>query len=166
MLVFRNRLLSLGVGFVILLLSLRMGDAASTIGTALQTVVAAISLFHVSDLDFAEGVQGESEKTILPGTMETPENASFEVVGEPNHHFVIILPGDQDVRMKLTTGSNNPLTQEIPVFGFKSFPASLAQLEPNGKRMLYVGATRAALPVYQVPGKYEGTFLVHVIYTH
>jgi hypothetical protein len=139
-----------------------LARAAGAIGTAVQTVIAAISLRKVSDLDFGNAAPNDPAKTVPAGTGETSENASFAVYGEPGRNFTILLPSDGSVQM--TTRSGLLPNESIPVLGFTSFPARVGTLGPTGEAMLYVGATRSALKPNQALGRYSGTFTVNVVY--
>lgn len=136
--------------------------AATTTGTATQTVVATLKITRISDLNFGQAEQGAQSYTIPPGQSDTPENASFLVSGEPLRQYQITLPDDVTVTM-ITKGGGTP-QKEIPVQKFKSYPANTGQLNQKGQQTLLVGATRPALLADQQPGLYEGQFTVCVVY--
>ncbi len=136
--------------------------AAQSIAQALQKVIAKLDIAKVSDLDFGEAPQGDVAKTVAPGASENGENASFNVVGEPDRTFTISLPEEGTV--KLETDGGGAANKEIAVSSFASFPATTGQLSASGSQMLFVGATRAALLDNQQTGSYSGSFTVEVIY--
>ncbi len=136
--------------------------AAQAIAQALQKVIAKLEIAKLSDLDFGEAPQGDVAKTIAPGASENGENASFNVVGEPDRAFTVRLPGDGTV--KLETDGGGAANKEIAVSGFASFPATTGQLSASGSQMLFVGATRGQLLDNQQTGTYSGSFTVEVVY--
>lgn len=134
-------------------------DSASAY--AKQTIVHRLQITKVSDLDFGEASPGDGPKTILPGTTETRENASFEVIGEPQRCFQIILPQKNSVKM---VNSGGGVGREIMIQEFSSYPSRTGTLGSNGKSMVYVGATREAISSRQKTGDYLGQFYVTVVY--
>ena len=136
--------------------------AASSTGRATQEVISALQLSRISDLDFGQAVQGSAERTVNPGTFDGPENASFQVTGEPGHSFMISLPGDQEVVMTIDGGSTS--NRRIAIKTFKSNPSGASYLPSNGSKLLFVGATREALKIDQKSGRYEGSFTIAVVY--
>ena len=149
------------VVLLILYLLTRESFGASAVGHAVQEVLVALSINSISDLNFGQGVQGDSPKTIAPGTIENSENASFQITGEPGKAYVIQLP-QSDIKMITGTG-NTPQTQ-ISVTNFQVNPSLGGFLSPSGSQMLFVGATRAALLPNQARGLYSGAFTVIVTY--
>ena len=137
--------------------------AASTTANAIQTVIAALSIAKVSDLDFGTAPAGDVAKTVAPGTVEDASNASFTVTGAPSTAYTITLPADGTVTMQTAGGG---LNKDIAVNSFASFPAAGANgmLSAGGTQLLLVGATRAALGAAQVAGSYTASFTVTVIY--
>jgi hypothetical protein len=136
--------------------------AAGTAGTAVQTVIAALTIRNISDLDFGVGAPSDPEKTIPPGSSETTENGSFQVFGEPSRPYSIILPADGSVKMR--TGLGLFPDEIISVDRFTSFPSQSGLLGPAGESMLYIGATRSALTPKQKQGRYTGLYFVQVVY--
>lgn len=137
--------------------------AASATANATASVIAAIGITKVSDMDFGEGITGDSAKTVAPGTSETAANASFNVTGEPSRAYTIALPADGAVT--LVTGDGSGATKQIAVTSFTSYPSAGANgVLTGGAESLFVGATRAALPSNQVTGSYAATFTVTVVY--
>lgn len=128
---------------------------------AKQTIVRRLQIKKVSDLNFGEASPGDGPKIVSPGTSESRENASFEVVGEPQRYFQIILPQKNSVKMKNGLGG---LHREILIQEFSSYPARTGTLGPSGKSMIYVGAKREAISAQQKTGDYVGQFFVTVVY--
>ncbi len=137
-------------------------SSASGTGQMTQSVISQIGIRKVSDLDFGVAATGDPFKIVAPGNSEGGENASFEVSGEPDYQFTIILPADGTVQ--LTTSSQRGGKKEIPVYAFKSNPQLVGQLDNSGKKLIYVGATRGTLAKNQAPGQYQGQFTVTVSY--
>ncbi len=140
----------------------KRAEAASAVGTARQVVIAAIAISNISDLNFGTGVPGEPQKAVPAGAVDTLENGSFQVSGQPNTAYTIILPSSP-VTMATGTGGAN---ERISVHHFQSYPQSGANgmLDGNGKQTLLIGATRDALKPNQVPGNYMGTYTIAVVY--
>lgn len=120
---------------------------------------AKVRIDQVSDMDFGIATAGDGPKTIVADTTETAENASFLVTGDRNRAYSITLPTSMDLTKK-GPGA------KINVSNFQSYPPQGANgyLNSNGQQMVYVGATRAALPNDQVSGSYSGKFTVTVVY--
>lgn len=140
----------------------KWAKAASGVGTAVQEVIAALSVVSVSNLDFGIAAQGDALKTIVPGVAENPENGSFKVTGEPGKAYTIQLPADGTVKM--ITGAGNTTALQIVVNQFKSYPPTSGVIGTAGTQTLFVGASRSALLTNQTRGKYTGTFTVVVTY--
>lgn len=136
--------------------------AASDTAQALQIVEAALAITKQSDLDFGTAAQGDGPKTVLSGSSEDAENASFLVTGEPDKFYSIALPNDGDVNMVTNGGGSQETT--IAVNSFESSPAASGQLDGSGQQELFVGATRDALLPNQQAGSYADTFTVTVLY--
>lgn len=119
---------------------------------------APISITRISNLEFGTMVQGDSNKTISPGTSENPDNASFQISGNANQVYTISLP----ISANLTKAGG----VDIILNNFTSFPPEGANglLDNLGKQTLYIGATIASIPTNQSPGNYAGKFTVVVIY--
>lgn len=136
--------------------------AVSATANAVCTVIAALAITKASDLDFGDGTQGDSAKTVAAGSSENSENASFDMVGEPSRSFTVTLPSDSTIEM--VTGAGDTADKKIAVDSFTSSPSGTGSLDSGGEASLYVGATRAALGASQVAGSYSGTFDVTVVY--
>lgn len=119
-----------------------------------------ISINLISDLDFGTVVQGDLADTVAPGTTESSSNASFQVSGDKNSSYTIVLPSGS-VTMSNTSGVGT-----LAVSSFRSFPSegSNGVLDKNGHQFLFIGATRAAIPLTQPRGNYAGSFMVTVAY--
>ncbi len=139
-------------------------DAASTTAFALQRVTTAISIQKLTDLNFGEAPQGDPKKEIPPGNAPNGENASFEVSGEGNRSYMIVLPSNNQIKMTLAHDESLFPVKEISVDDFRSNPSEQGSLGSMGKQTLYVGATRAPLATNQAPGSYRGAFVVTVVY--
>lgn len=119
-----------------------------------------ISISTVSELNFGILVQGDPSKIIPPQTVETLDNASFLVSGDPNTNFTIVLPTTSQTIT--TPGSGGVRT--ISVVSFQSNPSGVGLLSGAGTQIVFVGATLNAIPVFQIAGTYSGTFTVTVVY--
>lgn len=133
----------------------------STAAFATQTIVQKLQIRKVSDLNFGDASPGDGEKTIIAGPIETRENASFEVDGEPLRPFQIVLPAKNSVKMINGQGGAN---REILIQEFTSFPPVAGILNSNGKSSVFVGATRSAIANNQKTGDYVGQFYITVVY--
>lgn len=140
----------------------RAALAATDSVNALASVISSIALQGVSDLQFGEGIQGDSAKIVDPGNAENGENASFRVTGEPNRSYNIVLPSDGTVEMIVGAGDTDD--KKIAVDQFSSFPSGTGTLDDQGEQLIFVGATRAALRASQEAGEYSGSFDVTVNY--
>ena len=137
-----------------------IANAASDTADALATVIAAIAIAQASDLDFGEGVQGDSTKVVAASTSENSENASFNISVEGIRAYTITLPGSAT----MITAGGGTADKEIVVNTFTSFPSGTGALSVGGTQLLLVGGTRAALASNQMAGSYAGTFTVTVVY--
>lgn len=133
----------------------------TTQASVVQKVVQKLQIIKISDLDFGEASPGDGVKVVAPGQQENFENASFRVIGEPRKSFIIFLPPPNSVTMKLGAGGPN---QEIKLMQFTSNPSSSGLLDSTGQAMIYIGASREAIPVSAKAGDYSGTFVITVIY--
>lgn len=136
------------------------GVADSVQNQVNMQVIRVLLLYNSSSLNFGEAVPTDPALTVPPGTSENTMNGSFSVNGEPNHTYQIILP----TSAVMSTGIGGP-NREIPISQFLSYPsAGQATLPSTGTQTIYVGATRAAIPATQIPGTYQGTYTLQVIY--
>ena len=117
------------------------------------------SIVNQSDLVFPSAEPGSGAYTVLPGSTETSENASFLISGTAFTAYSIDLP--KSAQMQNTQGGG-----KIRVTNFTSNPAegNNGLLNSSGEQWLYVGATRAKLNNNQNPGLYTISFVVTVIY--
>lgn len=124
-------------------------DADATIN-----IQAAISITKVQDLDFGMVAPGDASGTVAPADAEA---AVFDVTGEPNASYDVILPATVDM-----TGPGDPIT----VSSFASDPdaGTGGLLDGSGAQELRVGAQHPTIPLAQVSGTYTGTFTVEVAY--
>ena len=137
----------------------RFSDSASAI--AKQQIVHRLQIKKTSDLNFGEASPGDGPKLVPAGTAENPENASFEVRGEPNRMYQIVLPSNNSVVMSTTGGGPNG---EITIKEFFSWPIRYGMMNGNGESNIYVGALREAIKTKQKVGEYTGQFVVTVVY--
>lgn len=121
-----------------------------------------IKVRHVSDLNFGQGVPGDPVVVISAGTVDNASNGSFDVEGDANTAYTIVLPSAPE-EIQTGNGSNR---DTISIYNFTSYPAEGANglLNTNGDQLLLIGATRAALRVNQKAGVYDGSFSVTVVY--
>lgn len=146
-----------------LLLTLAMaqqGHAAQGTAKAKMKVISAVAINTVSDLIFTEASPGAAAESVDADTVETAQNASFSITGEPNRALTITLPSDGTIKMINASGSGSDA--EIAVNQFSSNNPSA--LDASGEALLFVGATRDALSSTQIAGDYEGDFIVDVVY--
>lgn len=116
-----------------------------------------ITITQVSDLDFGTAFLGDPAKVVDRGTTETAENASFLVTGDPGATFNITRP----TRIWIT---HAPSGDRIRVRRFRSRPNRRGRIRNNGERLVFVGATRNAIPANISTGFYSGTFTFTVVY--
>lgn len=131
--------------------------AASTSANSLITIIKQISILKVSDLQFAQKVQGGAAETVAPADAAAAE---FTVNGEANTPFTINLPGS----ISMITGDGVGVTKNITVDTFAHNLGGSPSLDADGEVTLKVGATHAAILSNQVPGSYSGSFTVEVVY--
>jgi hypothetical protein len=146
---------------VLFLMLINNSFSANVNGTGVVTITNMIKIANTSDLLFPNSVQGSSSYTLPPGSSENANNASFTITGEPSTSYQVILPGASSIIMKTAGGG---ALKEIIINSFASTPSVTGTLNASGTQMLYVGATRASLPLNQFVGNYTATFNVTVIY--
>jgi hypothetical protein len=146
----------------ILFLVFSVQHASAELGAAKakMKVVSAVAVTKVSDLLFSEATAGAASETVAADNSETAQNASFTITGEPNRAISITLPTDGLVKMMTANGTGTEA--EVAVNAFTS--SAPTAIDGNGAVELFVGATRDALLATQVPGDYEGDFVVDVVY--
>lgn len=118
-----------------------------------------IATTSISGLYFGIRALGDPAKVIPAGTSDNLENASFNVTGDPNRAFTIVLPTSADVITG--TGGNR---KKLTVTSFTSFPSGNGTLSSVGDRVVYVGATIPAIPTNLTVGSYSGSFTFTVLY--
>lgn len=116
-----------------------------------------LTVTTTQNLNFGTLVQGDSAKTIRPSKAET-NNARFNIIGEPNRSFMVILPTEVELFSASTPA------QTLKVTRFKSRPNISGSLNRKGKKELRVGAKLQKIPNGQAAGSYSGHFIVDVIY--
>ncbi|MDD0852053.1 DUF4402 domain-containing protein [Halobacteriovorax sp. GB3] len=116
-----------------------------------------LTVTTTQNLNFGTLVQGDSAKTIRPSKADT-NNARFDIVGEPNRSFMVILPSEVELFSASTP------SQTLKVGSFKSRPNISGSLNRKGKKELRVGAKLQKIPNGQASGSYFGYFIVDVIY--
>ena len=132
-----------------------LGQSLEMQGFAEAEVLSALSIHRESDLDFGLGLVGDPAKTVSPA-----EGARFEVRGEPEHTFEVLLPH----RIALTRQGPGLGHKTLSVARFTSWPAWTGQLDKGGSRTLLVGAQRERIRPQQPAGDYLGSFTVTVAY--
>lgn len=120
---------------------------------SLYAVSAPINIARNSDLLFGESAQGDPGVTIPP---THPSSARFQVRGDPNAKYQILLP--QSIVLRGPNGGT------IDVNNFQSQPSLEGQLDGNGRQTLTVGATHAPLSLNQPVGSYNSQFTAQVRY--
>ncbi len=137
-------------------------SAKAAEGTALvkMRVFAAVAVNTISDMLFTDAVSGAAAETVPADTVETSQNASFVITGEPNRAITVTLPQDGQVIMVNSAGSGSDA--EIPINQFTS--NNPQSIESSGSTELFVGASRETLSPTQLPGDYSSQFIVDVVY--
>jgi hypothetical protein len=164
-------LLTLGLSAGLLLAG-RPATAVQNSGTATATsnarVITAISITKLVDLRFGDIVPGAAIGTVrmTPAGVRTSTGgttlgngagsspASFQVSGQANATFAIVLP----VSVNVSNG-----VQTMVVNTWRSTPNSPANLQAAGTRTLSVGAT-CRVGANQAAGTYTANFNVTVSY--
>lgn len=119
---------------------------------------APITISTNSNLVFGTVAAGTGPYSISPDTRETSSNASFDLAGDKNTAFTIILPSSA------TVSRNGGGVYNITVSNFTSYPAGVGTLGNNRKAKLFVGARINTVPINIPGGSYSGYFTVEVIY--
>lgn len=152
--------------FLALLLTSHQLFAADADGVATQEVQESLTITPVSGLVFGAGAPGDIPKTIVPGTVDNAENASFQIQGTPNASYTITIPNQFFMTLdpllsgvgSTTISINNPNIRH----GNGTFLTGT--LDSNGSDLLLVGATRASIQLTQAQGNYVGDLVVTVVY--
>lgn len=124
------------------------------------SVIRILAISSISNLNFAEGVQGDAAKVVPSGSSENVSNGSFAISGEPFRTFSITLPSTA----LLTTGGGVGPERQIQVSNFTSTPSIIGALSSSGTATLFVGAMRNGLLGNQVRGSYIGTYPIAAVY--
>jgi hypothetical protein len=114
---------------------------------------------ETSELTFGTASQGSPAKVVSSGTRENSENASFRVDGPPNQSFTVVLPAGSVVISAPVGGVNT-----IEISEFRAFPFPNSALSRDGRRTIFVGATRAALATNQATGSYAGSYTIEILF--
>lgn len=106
-----------------------------------------------------QGVRTASgDVTLMLGAQfEQGSSAVFDVSGEPNATYQILLPADQEVMLAGSRGGSMTLSS------FTSSPSGQGQLGPLGSQTLRVGAT-LTVGSNQTPGAYAGSLNVTIVF--
>lgn len=136
-------------------------QAASENATATITVNENLQISRIQDLDFGVVYLGSEAQQIAP---EESSAAAFQISGQTNTQYSIILPMDDSVVMTTDDGSDD--FKKIPLNNFSSSPQQGPNgfLGGNGQQVLKVGATRSAITDNHHTGSYSATFTVEVVY--
>jgi len=116
-----------------------------------------ITITQVSDLNFGTAFLGDPVKRVNPGNAENAENASFLITGDRGATFTVTRPN----RIWITHSSSG---DRIRVRRFRARPNNSGRIRNNGERLMFVGATRNAIPTNISTGLYSGTFTLTVVY--
>lgn len=167
----RKKLLPLGLAAGFLLAALPVTgiqNSRTATGNANARVITAISITKLVDLQFGDIVPGAALGTVrmTPAGVRTSTGgttlgngtgaspASFQVTGQANATFAIVLP----VSVNVSNG-----VQTMVVNTWRSTPTSPANLQAAGTRTLSVGAT-CRVGANQAAGIYTANFNVTVSY--
>ena len=150
------------------------GNSASVGANATATIVKAISINKVTDLQFGKiiadptaagqvAIQTDGSRTIVAGNVvlfnqgSDHQAASFKTIGSPGAAYYLVFPADGSVSLTGPSGSD-PMTIE----GFVH-SASGTLDATTGEETFNVGAT-LNVGANQAPGQYTGTFTVTAAY--
>lgn len=144
--------------------TVRAASSASATATATAFIVQAITIANNQGLDFGEAAQGTAAKTVATGDGTA---ANFTVTGEGGHAYTVTLPSS--ATMLRSGGTPGNADDEIAVGTFVSSPSGAAGSlsgtpGTSGTQVVYVGATRALLPLSQAVGSYTTNFSITVAY--
>ena len=128
-----------------------------------QVVLSALRIEKISDMKFPDAVAGDDPYTIVPSQGETFQNASFDIYGEANKSFRIILPSNGKVKLRIKNHYAGNAVIDVNKFQ-SNYSNNFGRIKNNGKASLYVGATRSELKLNQRAGRYQGRFNISVVY--
>jgi hypothetical protein len=122
-----------------------------------------ITIQQLNELNFGEAPQGDAARTLTPESRSPMEVGIFQVQGPGNRVFSVILPSGPVYLQSAEPGVG---ASTIEIHSFRSVPpeGSSTALDPQGTRLVYIGATRAALSLQQRRGSYTGQYLITLIY--
>lgn len=122
-----------------------------------------LKLWNFRSLHFESATQGDPAETVVPDGRAFGDNAVFLIHGIPFHSVYIFLPQNE---VYLRQGSSSDPRRRIRVHSFQSLPQAGQETRLNflGLRRIFVGATRERLQRRQASGRYEGSFVVTVVY--
>jgi hypothetical protein len=120
-------------------------------------LAADISISVLTGLNFGTVTQGDPPKIIPPSNINTGENASFRVTGDPNTTYNINLP-------ESATMSNGASSLTISNFTSNPSFSGGGLFDTSGIETIYVGGTLQAIPFNIKTGDYNGTFVIDVSY--
>lgn len=149
------------------------GGSAQASANATATIVKAISIDKVKDLQFGKiiaaptagqvAIQLDGTRTIAAGNVvlfnqgSDHQAASFKTIGSPGAAYYLVLPADGSVSLTGPSGSD-PMTIE----GFVHSATGTLDAA-TGEETFNVGAT-LNVGANQAPGQYTGTFTVTAAY--
>lgn len=149
------------------------GGSAQASANATATIVKAISIDKVTDLQFGKiiaastagqvAIQKDGSRTIAAGDValfdqgSDEQAASFKTIGSPGATYSLVLPEDESVSLTGPEGSD-PMTIE----GFVHSATGTLDAT-TGEETFNVGAT-LNVGADQAPGQYTGTFTVTAAY--
>ena len=149
------------------------GGSAQASANATATIVKAISIDKVTDLQFGKiiaaptagqvAIQTDGSRTIVAGNVvlfnqgSDEQAASFKTIGSPGAAYYLVLPADGSVSLTGPSGSD-PMTIE----GFVHSATGTLDAA-TGEEIFNVGGT-LNVGANQAPGQYTGTFTVTAAY--
>ncbi|HOV35238.1 MAG TPA: DUF4402 domain-containing protein [Dysgonamonadaceae bacterium] len=149
------------------------GGSAQASANATATIVKAISIDKVKDLQFGKiiaaptagqvAIQLDGTRTIAAGNVvlfnqgSDHQAASFKTMGTPGAGYSLVLPADGSVSLTRTGG-----TETMTIEGFVHSANGTLDAS-TGEETFNVGAT-LNVGANQAPGQYTGTFTVTAAY--
>jgi hypothetical protein len=149
------------------------GTNKNTTMVLTATVIAALTIGSPVDLNFGGALLNDPAKiidpTAAPSGIGTVTRAQWTVQGKANTNFTVSgLPSS----ITMTTGDGVGVTKQIVVNNFHYYVAGTAGQDTNGaldgagSRIVYVGATRAAILSNQAMGNYSNASGVTITVTY
>lgn len=149
------------------------GGSAQASANATATIVKAISIDKVKDLQFGKiiaaptagqvAIQTNGSRTIAAGNVvlfnqgSDHQAASFKTMGTPGAGYSLVLPADGSVSLTRTGGTETMTIEGFVHSANRTLDASTGEETFNVGATLNVGANQA-------PGQYTGTFTVTAAY--